>query len=397
MFTKEELQEQLEAFKNGLPNHTAEIKELADKVNALPEGASKEQVEEMQKSIEELGATMTKMQAQTKSSNEPMTLVDEIKANEESIKKAVNKEVKEVEFTVKANTLRASVANSTDALRLNDIGQLAYRTLSARGIFPVVPVGAGSNGVIRYSDWDDDTKVRAAAMVAEGNAFPESTAAWEEFTLDLKKLGDTIPVSEEMVQDQPRFAAELNQFLATNIAILEDTQLVTGDGTGNNLNGIYPTAPTYTPAASGISDASIYDLIVKMKEAITEPYGSKYMPNFAMMNIADINKMKLKKDANENYILPPFVDRAGNVVDGITIVECNALTADTMVLGDSRFAKIYEVEGYNISVGYSGTQFVQDLMTLKAKKRENLLIRNVDQTGFLKCTGIAAALVTLAT
>ena len=73
------------------------------------------------------------------------------------------------------------------------------------------------------------------------------------------------------------------------------------------------------------------------------------MPNFALMNIADINLMKLKKDSNNNYIMPPFVTDSGMTVDGIAIIEANGLTANTMVLGDSRFAKIYEVEGINVS------------------------------------------------
>jgi HK97 family phage major capsid protein len=393
----EEIKKALEEFKANLPDHSDAIKELSDRVDELNDEATKEQLSELATTIKVQGELLAKMQGSSNANKDPHTIEDDIAANKAGINSAIKKEVKEHEFVVKANVTRASVTNSTDALRLTDIGQLAHRKLSARSIFPIVPVGAGSNGVIRYSDWDQATTVRAAATVAEGDLFNESTAVWEEFTLDLKKIGDSIPVTEEMVQDQPRFAAELNQFLNTNIALKEDEQLVTGNGTGNQLNGIYVTAPTYTAAASGISDASIYDLIVKMKEDITEPYGGKYEPNFAMMNIADINKMKLKKDANENYILPPFVDRAGNVVDGITIVECNVLTADTMLIGDSRFAKLYEVEGYNISVGYVNDQFTRDLMTLKAKLRENLLIRNVDKTGFLKCTGITAALVTLAT
>lgn len=369
--------------------------ELNSKIEELKgQLSSKEDLAELKSIVEKQGLKIEGFV--NKESKKDKTILQQIEAEKDGISRAVNKEVKEHEFVVKANTTRASVANSTQALRLTDIGQLAHRRLVARDIFQVVPVGPGSNGVIRYADWDDATKVRAAAMVAEGNQFPESTAAWEEFTLDLKKIGDTIPVTEEMVQDAPRFAAELRSFLDTNVAIIEDTQLVTGDGTGNNLKGVYVAAPTYTPVASGIADASVYDLIVKVSEAITKPYGSKYMPDFVMMNITDINRMKLKKDANDNYILPPFATSNGMNIDGIVVIECNAITANTFVLGDSRFAKIYEVEGYNVSTGYTGDQFIKDLMTLKAKKREALLMRNVDLTGFLKVTDIDAALTTLA-
>ena len=324
-------------------------------------------------------------------------ILEAIIAAKEEIKKSIDNKGHQAEFVVKANTTRASVANSTDALRLQEVGQLAHRAFILRGLFSVIPVGSGSNGVVRYSDWDQASITRAAAMVAEGAVFPESTAAWAEYTLDLKKIGDSIPVTEEMVQDAPRFARELEDFLNVNVSIEEDDQLYSGDGTGNNLNGIITSAPTYTPVASGITDANFYDLIVKTSESITKGKRSKNQPNFGLMNITDINRMKLSKDSNNNYIIPPFVSRDGNQVAGITIIETNVVVANTMVMGDSRFAKIYEVEGYNVTTGLVNDQFTKDLMTLKAKKRMNLLIREADKSAFAKITDIDAALVLLAT
>ena len=161
------------------------------------------------------------------------------------------------------------------------------------------------------------------------------------------------------------------------------------------MTGLVTSVPTYTPFASGIADASIYDLIVKVKESISTTGSMKYRVNFGLMNISDINKMKLKKDANGNYIIPPFVDRSGSVVDGITIIEDNVVTANTMILGDSRFARIYEATGMEISEGLVGTQFVEDAMTIKVRKRLAFLIRTVNKTGFKKVTSISAALTTL--
>ena len=114
------------------------------------------------------------------------------------------------------------------------------------------------------------------------------------------------------------------------------------------------------------------------------------------MNISDINKMKLKKDANDNYIIPPFVDRSGNVVDGVTVIEDNQVAANTMFIGDSRFARIYEKTGLEISEGRVDAQFIEDAMTIKVRKRLAFLIRTVDQTGFKQVTSISGALTTLA-
>lgn len=371
--------------------------QFTEKMNEL-QNSNADASKAMQAQIEKL-TTIAKEQGlkiQSINTNAP---ADANKAQVEqdftAVKESLNKGGKEV--VVKANYLRASVTNSTEAMRLNDFGQLGTRRLNLYNLFNKIQVAPESNGVVRYTDWDSATTVRAAAAASEGTAFAESTATFQEYTLALQKIGDTLPISEEVLMYTDRFASELERFLRTNISVVQDTQLLSGSGTAPNLRGVYTAAPTYTAAASGITDASIYDLIVKMSEGITTSNGSKYMPNFALMNIADINKMKLKKDVNKQYIIPPFATTGGQVVDGITVIEANGLTANTMVIGDSNFADIYEAGGYMVSAMPSGTQFAADLTTLKVKKHMALLIRKADETGFLKCTSISGALTTLAT
>lgn len=374
----------------------SEIKALV----AAEELAEKTARENTIKEIKELKETVAQLKeagagpASIKTVEEKLEAV--IKTEREKINISLKNKGQEHEFVVKADTLRASVVGNANALDVPGIGQLAYRKLTVYDMFTKIPVGINMNGTVRYVDWDDATKVRAAAAIAEAGTFPESTAKWATYTLTLKKVGDSIPLSEEFAYDDAMFAAELADFLRTNVSIVIDTALINATGTGATILGMLAQVPAYTPVASGITDASIYDLIVTMKAAITAPYGSKYMPNVALMTTTDINKYKLKKDANHNYVMPPFVTRDGNTIDGILVLECNALTVDTMILGDSRFGKIYEEPGVYVATAYNGTDFIEDMMTMKARRRLNLLIRTVDQTGWLKLVGIDAALVTLA-
>jgi hypothetical protein len=100
----------------------------------------------------------------------------------------------------------------------------------------------------------------------------------------------------------------------------------------------------------------------------------------------------LKKDGENNYMF----DSETGAIAGLAIVEDNNLADNTLVVGDGRYGTIYEKGGVVLSEGYSGTQFVEDIKTLKARVRLLFLIRNVDKTGFLKCTDITTALTTLA-
>lgn len=376
--------------------HDAEIRK-AEIQEAIKNNATKEETEELKLKLEEINNSIMELkEAQEEGKSKKVSLEKSLKDNKETIKSIAKGSDKEV--VIKADTLRSSITNNTQGYELNDIGQLAHRKLTAYDLFRKIPVSESNNqGVIKYWDWDQATIVRAAAAISEGGTFPESTAAFAEYTLPLQKIGDTLPVSEEFFEDEAMFAAELEMFLDTNVTIKIDTDLIAANGTAPNIKGLNASVDAFTPVASGITDASIYDLLVKVSESITSVGGSKYMPDFALMNISDINKMKLKKDVNNNYILPPFVTRNGQQVDNMIIIECNAVTANTMIVGDRRYGRIYEKGGLTMSKGFSGTQFVEDMMTLKVRKRLALLIRTADKGGFAKVTSISAALTTLAT
>jgi hypothetical protein len=359
------------------------------KASLTAEGITKEVVSELREQIAQLKETPS-------FTGKKDGLAKEIKASKEAIKAIAHGQRDGNEIELKTLVLRTAIGDNAQAYEVPDIGQLAHRKLVLYDLFPKITLGTNNNGTVRYYDWDAATAARAAAMVAEGAAFPESTAKWQKYTLDLKKVGDSITVTDEFFEDEEMFASELGMFLQTNVAIVIDTQLATGDGTGQNLTGITTSATAYTAVAAAIQSPTIYDLIEKMSETITSSYGSKYSPNFALMNITDINKMKLSKDQNDNYILPPFVSRDGKQVGTITIVECNAITANTMVLGDNRYARIYEKAGMVVQKGFVNAQFIEDENTLKVRKRLLFLIRTVDKTGFLYCSSITNALVTLA-
>lgn len=378
---KEEFEGQIKSIKDA-----QETLAKADTVDKLTDTVGK-----LSTSMDDLGA---KMQNFGKSGEGNETFEEVIGKSFDKIKSGTP-----TEFNVKASVLvSTAITSNTIAMRDTTLSPLAHRTLTMYDLFRKVPVGSDNGGVVRYIDWDEATTARAAAAIAEGGTFPESTARWVELSIALQKLGDTIPVSEEMLFDQQRFANELQAFLTQNVDLKVDNDLLKGNGTAPNIKGLDTYATAYTAAASGIQDANIYDLIEKVDEAITLNKGSKFAPNVVIMGIADINKMKLEKDANNNYIMPPFVGRYGQEVGGKTIIRNDNVAAGVMYVGDSRYGAIYEAsEGYTITVGEVGTQFTTDMKTIKARKRMALLIKNSEVPAWRKVASISAALVTLAT
>lgn len=367
-------------------------------IDLAVKGAKDELALELKKANDnatELALKVTELETKGSFTEEEGALSKGLKENREAIKEVAKGGNAEV--VVKAISNRASVVGNANATVLPGIGQIATRKLSLYDIFSKVPVtDKNNNGTIRYYDWDDATTVKAAASIAEGAVFPQSTAKFKTATVVIEKIGDTLPVTEEFMEDDAMFAAELELFLDTNVQLAVDEQLCNGTGANNTLIGLYPSAPAFVPVASGITDANIFDLVLKVSEDITVTGGSRFSPDTIIARKSVINQMKLKKDGNNNYMTPPFVSADGKNIDGMLVIESNVAPANTLVVCDRQFGRIYEKTGVVLSKGYVANQFVEDAMTLKARKRLAFLIKNSDKGGFRKVTSISAALTTLA-
>jgi HK97 family phage major capsid protein len=388
-----ELIQNFEAKINELKGNVAKSEDLTALKNdfeAIKNSiVDKSVVDDLTQKLTDAGLRITELETKGTPEN-ANSLVKELTEKKEALKGII--EGKKGEIEIKALTNRASVDGNTNAYVLPDIGQLGVVRRALYDVLPktVLSNNANDNGVIKYHDWDEATTVRAAEMVAEGAPFDESTAKFKEYTLPLRKIGDTLPVTEEFKEDVSLAAAELERFLDVNVQTKVDSQIINGDNTGQELKGLLVSVPTYVPAGAGITFPNIKDLVRKMRTAIIKPRGSKYNVDIVVMNSDTFDKYYLAKDEDGNYLF----DENGRIA-GLTVVEDNNMPDNQLVVGDRRFARIFEKAGVVISEGMINDQFVEDTMTIKARKRLAMLIRTVDATGFLKCTDITAALAIL--
>jgi HK97 family phage major capsid protein len=385
------LKEELAAFKKNLPTY-ASPEDLDNAIKGIEEKfdgtATKADIDELKEIAEKQGLEMQKLNTQKE---ETKSVRDQLWDQRDAMLK-LKSDKSAPRVTIKTDITRASVTDSTLGMRLADVGQLARQRNVLAPLFASGTVGPNSNGVVRYVDQTLNTN--SAAAVTEAAVKPEGARTWQEYTLPIEVYAETLPVTNQALSDVDMMATEINTSLVRNLADVKEQALWDGSGTPPAINGIYTAADEYVAAASGIVDANIYDLIVKMQESIVG--GTSYMPNYAIMNIADINLMRLKKDDHNNYIVPPFASQDGSQVAGITIIASNAVTADTMLVGDFDFATLYSLGGMQLDVGWIDKQFVENMVTIRAEERFGLLTRTVHTNAFAKETGIAAALVTLA-
>lgn len=304
---------------------------------------------------------------------------------------------------VKTQVARAAVSGSTMAMRLAEVGQLPYLGMKMSNLFRHAQVDASSNGVIRF--YDQNAITRAAAPTAEGASAPESVINWIERLLKVEKITDSIPVTKEAWRQIYFIQSEIDRLLNLNLPLKEDQQLWSGTGATPEITGVYTnstavamgTAYAGVTYAGTVAFANIYDLIATMRVIIMNSKQSKYSPNAVLMNPADILAYKLIKDSFGRYLVPGFVTADGKNIDGCEVIESSQVTANTLLVGDTRYGTIYDDGAVEMEMGYINDQMVKGAMTIMATKFHTLLIRNVDADAFLKCTDIRAQVALLAT
>lgn len=379
---------QIEAATAGIINSDT----LAEKFEEF--GLGDGVIKELTDAVEKQGQEMQKV-LQQKSGQE--TVEDILEKNKDAIMKVAEnpKEGLKLHLPPVRKTLvqTSAVASSTLAMRLPDVGQLPYLGAVMRNSFRNVSVGAGTGGVIRYVDQNAIT--RAAAPTAEAAQKPESVIDWIERTLTLRKIADSIPVTKEAWTDFGFVQSEIDRLLNTNLALKVDEQIWDGDNTGANLNGLYTLTTAFNAGAyagTTVAEATLYDLLAILRVEIMNSKQSKYTPDAVFLNPADILKYKLAKGSDGHYVLPPFISADGTRIDMMRVIESSQVTANTMVLGDTRYGTVYTLEGVTIEMGYVNDQFIKNTFTILAEERLGFLVRNVDVDAFLKVTDIDAAI-----
>lgn len=397
--TRQAIKTEVELASRGLVT----MDEFSKKMEAL--GESSKKIDELTKALETQGEEIRKFfENGTAKNSKSFEEVIEEKAKEiKGLSKASNSGRDNVSLKITKDMLdmdvqktlvqRTAVSGNTMAYRVPGIGVLPVDEPVMSTLFRHVTVGPDSAGVIRYLD--QNTITRGANTVAEGATKPESAITWIERVASIEKIADSIPVTKEAWNDLSFIKGEIYNLLNLNINLKVDQQLWDGDGVSPNLKGIYTYASAYagTTFNDSVNFANLSDLAAVIAADISSNKNRKYQANTIVINPVDALRLKLIKTSEGVYINSPLA----GLVPGLRVVESSQVDANTMLIGDFRYGTIYDLEGYNIEMGWVNDQFIKNQMTILAEQRLMLLVRNVDVDAFRKVTDITAALAAIET
>jgi HK97 family phage major capsid protein len=214
----------------------------------------------------------------------------------------------------------------------------------------------------------------AATQAVKGQA----DAEYELRNAPVRTLAVWIPVTEQQLQDAPALVNLIEQDLLWDLGKEEEEQVVWGDGTGTNLDGLDANV---SAAANTGSYTSIIDIIRTM---ITEVRVSGYQPNATAIHPQDWETIELEKGSDGHYIWAIIRDVLGPRIWGTRVVETVAMddpdtTNRLVIVGDfRRGATLYDRMQSQISMGWIDDYFVRNLRAIKAEERVAFAVRRPD-------------------
>lgn len=231
-------------------------------------------------------------------------------------------------------SLAASAGDGIWSFRDPEIVSDPYRPLTIRDMIPTVPVSSNLVEWVRTN-----VRTNNAAPVAEGATKPKSDLTYDRIETAVRKVAHYFKTSTEVLADFPRLQAEINNEGFEMLAQVEEDQLLQGDGTGQNLNGLLPQATDYDTTKTAGGDQAV-DVV---RRGILQVRKSFYSATGIVLNPEDWADIELLKDGENRYLFSAATTGAPRRLWGLPVMESDAMPVGEFMVGNFRqAATIYD-------------------------------------------------------
>ncbi len=248
--------------------------------------------------------------------------------------------------------------------------------LKIRDLIPVTPVTAGNS----FTYFKEKLHAPGAGMVTEGAAKPQSNVTFESVTDTIKKIAVWMPVTDEALDDVPQLYSYIQELLRYDLKLAEEGQILKGDGTSNNLNGLMTQATAFDASLSKAGDTAI-DTVRRAIYQVRKQ--SKRGADAVVMTELDWMNIELQKDGENRYLFANLQGLVMPVLWGRPVVASDSMdegdgstTGGEFLTGSfAQGARIYDRMAYTFKVGMINDDFVKNQRVLLVEERLGLAVR----------------------
>ncbi len=222
-----------------------------------------------------------------------------------------------------------------------------------------------------------------ASQIAEGGTKLESTLDWNEVTQGLTKIAHWVQATEEQIDDIPGLMSLINNRLTRLLELQEETQILYGNGSGNNMLGFMSHSSLQTQTFTVNNMDTIFGAIIKVN------WTGFARASGVVMHPTNWQTARITKGAtNQDYVLgSPMLDVEPRLW-GLPVILTPAIAVGTALVGDfANYSELRRKKGVTVRISDShDTNFIKNIFVILAEVRELLAIYR--GSAFCKATSL---------
>jgi HK97 family phage major capsid protein len=256
--------------------------------------------------------------------------------------------------------------------RIPGITQEARQTLRVRDLLSSAPTSMQVVDFVKVN-----TPMNIASPVVEASAKPENAVTFTSVSEKVRTIATWIPATKQILDDFVELSSYLNSTLPYYVNLEEELQLLSGDGTGENLHGLITQASAFNVGL--LSASAGWNKIDIVGRAIQQITAAKELePTFIIVHPNDWWGMRLTKDSFGRYILGDPQTNVRPSLFGLDVVPTTSITAGTFLVGSGSPIASQIRDRMEMQVEISTEHqdyFVKNLVAVRAEKRMVLVVK----------------------
>ena len=298
-------------------------------------------------------------------------------------KKAVSNTFEIKVLKVAGNLTNANIGATTDGDVYAAQGITSVSEFPRQEIFLEQYLDVASTELASIPFMDELPGEGDAAIVAEGSPKPLIDADYELAYSRARKVAGKMKASEEVLSDYGWVEGAIQNTLRRKHDIARQADLL------GATNGLLSFATPFNAAILGgvkVDAPQYYDVLAALVAGISSESEGSYVPNVIFVNTLDNLKKMLTKDANQNYVMPPFADADGNIIEGVRVVAKPSIAAGTFIVGDFKNVILRNLWEYTVRFGWENADFTNNMITMVGESRYHLYTTTNDKRGIVSGT-----------
>ena len=206
-----------------------------------------------------------------------------------------------------------------------------------------------------------------AGFIAEGSAKPETTFNVTAKTGQVKTIATWTKVSEQLFADKSQLINILDNNLTHAVDVTVQNQLISGDGTGENLSGISKVG-NFTDYVTGSGTAA--NTVDLLRNVAFKMRGANIDNLTILINWTDWSALLGLKSTSNEYLINGILDPVKQTIYGIPVVLSSAITAGKLAMGNFKMGGIvFDKTAMGLEIDRTGDDFTKNLITIRAERR----------------------------